>query len=129
MTRDLFKGFGVDLPGTLNSALGPGLEAATLIKVTAGTRTAGALSGGRNPTEASFAAKGYVDSYADREIDGTFVQRGDRKIGLLGASIAGGQVPKPNDKITIGGATYRICADGVTTDPATALYLCQCRVT
>jgi hypothetical protein len=105
--------------------LGPQVKAAVLVKVTNGARTAGAVSGGLNPTEASYAARGFVDTYDARLVDGTTIRQEDRKVSLLGASIAGGQVPAQGDKVTIEGATYRVLA--VARDPDGAVYTCQGR--
>lgn len=109
-----------------------GIKSCTLIKVAQGVRTVGAISAGTNPTETSHKAKGFIAEYSDWQIDGTLVKRSDRKIVLLGATIAAKQVPKPGDKITIADpsgvvATYRIVPDGVKGDPVGATYTCQGR--
>ena len=96
---------------------------ATLIKVTPGTRNPSNLSGGTQPTEQSYAAAGFIDDFAVQAVDGTIIFAGDRRITLFGASIAGGQSPAVNDKITIKGSTYRIRR--VESDPANAAYTCQ----
>ena len=98
---------------------------ATLIKVTPGTRTPTNLSGGTNPTETSYTARGFID-YEDDDIDGTIVQRGDRIVSLFGASMTSGIFPANGDKVTMDGATYRIIH--VRRDPAAALYECQARL-
>lgn len=98
---------------------------ATLIKVTAGTRAPDAVSGGTNPTEASFAAKGFVADRTYRLVDGVSVQANDRVYALLGATIASGQRPVANDRLTIDGETYRL--EAVQTDPARAVYICLAR--
>ena len=98
---------------------------ATLIKVTPGTRTPGAISAGTNPTETSYACRGFVADYTAIEMQNTLIQRGDRKVVLLGASIASAQTPATDDKVTIDGATYRIIT--VNSDPAKATYTCQAR--
>lgn len=98
---------------------------ATLTKATAGTRTPGDISGGTNPSTTDYAAQGYIDSYAIALIDGTLILENDRKITLLGASIAGGVTPANGDKITIDGTTYRVIR--VDRDPASATYSCQAR--
>lgn len=119
--------FGIDLAGEINNALGSGLLAATLIKVTAGTRTTGTQAAGTNPTTSSYTCRGFIESYSQYELAGTMVLAQDKKIGLLGASISGGTVfPEGGDRVTIEGATYEIV--GVPQrDPAGALYICQCR--
>jgi hypothetical protein len=124
------KLFGVDISGIINANIGPGVNDATLIKVTPGTRTPGNLTGGTNPTETSYSAKGFLDTL-DRGFIGrstgnaagsTLVEEGDVLVALVGDSIASSQVPKPGDKITIRSTTYRIIR--VEVDPADALYQC-----
>lgn len=117
--------FNVDIAGILNTAMGPLMLAATLTKTTPGTRTAGSLGAGTNPQTADYAARGFTESYADREIDGTLIKSGDRKISLFGASIASSQVPAPNDRITIESTQFVVVR--VERDPAGALYTAQCR--
>lgn len=98
-------------------------QVASLVKVTPGTRTPGALTAGTNPTTTSYAAKGWIDDFDNHEIDGTIVIVGDRKIMLLGASIAGGKTPSPDDQVIIAGSKYRVRR--VMSDPANAVYVCQ----
>ena len=119
------------LDGYIAKQVAKGLKAAgmtkpaTLIKVTAGTRTPGAISAGTNPTETSFKCRGLVQRATLSKIGGTLVEKGDRVIVLLGATIAGKQVPTSKDKITIEGVTSRIIA--VDRDPASAAYTCLTR--
>lgn len=81
---------------------------ATLIVVTAGARTPGAVSAGTNPTEQSFGARGLVVRWTRTRLNQTDVQVGDRVVKLFASLIVGGQVPKIGDKITIEGVTGRI---------------------
>ena len=104
--------------------LGPQLKPATLVKVTPGTRTT--ASGGLHPTSANYAARGFVESYSEQDIDGTIITRQDRKVSLLGQSITGGQVPSSSDLILIEGITYTIL-NVPGRDPDAAIYECQCR--
>jgi len=99
---------------------------ATLIKVTAGTRTPGALSAGTNPTTQSFTAQGIEQNLLGLQMSGTLIAGVTAAIRLFGATIAGGQVPVPGDRIAIGGKTYTIVDKGVSRDSAAASYLCQC---
>lgn len=123
MAVKLLSGF---IARQLAKGLGKHVKPATLIKPTNTTRTTGAVSGGLNPTEASYAAKGWVEAYEARFIDGTTVKIDDRRISLLGATISSGQVPTAGDKITIESATYRVI--GVPgRDPDSAVYECQGR--
>lgn len=120
--------FGVDIAGEIGSALGPELLAATLHKQSAGTRTPGSLTGGNNPTEVDYSARGIIEDYDDDRIDGTVILQGDRRILLLGSTIASSQVPSQGDAITIEGTRYEIVGP-VKRDPAAASYVCQVRTT
>lgn len=101
------------------------VDTATLTKRTAGTRTPGDLAAGTQPTSASYAAKGVVESYTGRQVDGTLIRAGDRRIILLGESIESGAVPAPGDTVAIQGATYTLI--NVDRDAAAAAYICQGR--
>lgn len=98
---------------------------ATLIKVVAGARTPSNLSDGTNPTETAYSARGIVSKEKHSRIGATLVEASDRVVLLLGALIAGGQVPTTKDKLTIEGATQRIV--DVEVDGAEAVYLCLTR--
>lgn len=124
--------------GQIAKHLGPHVLDATLIKVASGTRTAGNQSAGTNPTETSYAAKGWAASYDGHQIPGTLVKQDDRMIALLGGTIDGGVEPEVGDKIMIedppGGEvqTFRIIGGheggrGVTRDPDGAKYVCHGR--
>ena len=119
------------LAGGIAKAVYKGLKAAkmlapvTLLKESAGTRTPGNIAGGTNPTATSYGAQGFVDDYATSEIDGTLVVNGDRRVYVFGASLAAGITPTPNDKVTIGGVSYRVV--NVGSDPANAVFICQAR--
>lgn len=119
------KLFGVDISGIINKEIGPGVNDATLIKVTPGTRTPGNLTGGTNPTTTNHACKGFLDKLRKSHIENTLVEEGDQMIALVGDSIAGGAVPTPGDRITIRSNTYNIIV--VDVDPADALYECVSR--
>ena len=116
--------FGVDIQGKINQALGPLVFDITLTVVTPGTRGA-EITAGTQPTEDTYTVKGFIDEYTDRERENTIIQKGDRKITLLGGSLPSGITPKPNDKLTINGETKRIV--DVQVDPAAATYECQVR--
>lgn len=112
--------FGVDLAGEIASAFDGLLFAATLVKYTAGTRTAGSLASGTNPTTTSYTCQGFRDETAEL---------GKRKpvVTLLGATILSGSdrvVPEPGDRVTIQGETHAIVE--VEHDPAGATYTCTC---
>lgn len=92
----------------LGKHLGKQVKPATLIKVTNTARTPGNASGGLNPTEASYSARGWVEEYVGDQVESTTARREARAVALLGATIAGGQVPVKDDKVTIESVTYRI---------------------
>jgi hypothetical protein len=104
-----------------------------LFKTTEGAYAVGAASGDTAKTVKPYRARGLVSAYSDNEIDGTLILRSDRKILLLGATITGGVVPVPGDRIQIkdhDGATktFTIPKDGVGSDPAAATFTCTGRL-
>lgn len=128
--------FGADIAGAIFDALGNDVLDATL------TRRNTALTGARDPAEltagrttfdvseaetTAWSCKGFVDHYRDGQIDGTLIQRGDRKIVLLGKSLPDDIDPEPGMLITIEGAQWRIIEGGVMRDPAGATFTCQVR--
>jgi len=119
------KLFGVDISGLINKNISPGVNDATLIKPTAGVRTPGQLTGGTNPTTANYAAKGFIDTLDKTRLEASLVDVADALVQLVGDSIAGGQVPRQGDYITILGTTFNILS--VEVDPALALYSCTCK--
>lgn len=120
--------FGIDIAALIASNMGPGLLPATLRKVTPGTRDPSDLSGGTNPTEQAFACRGIIDEYRESQFDGTLIQRGDRKVLILGGTLPSGVVPEQGDKISIEGQVFQVV--GVPSrDPAAATYTCQARKT
>jgi hypothetical protein len=113
---------------TAKSLLGGELivTAATLTKVTPGTRTPGELGAGTNPTSIAHPCEGIVQSFDTGLIDGTLIRREDRRISLLIATLPDGVEPKTSDKITIDGATYVIL--GVPDrDAAKFMFICHGR--
>lgn len=119
------KLFGVDISGIINKNIGPGVNECTLIKVTKGTRTAGNLTGGTNPTTTQHSARGFIDKLDRNRIEGTLVEEADSQVNLVGDSIAGGVRPSPGDRILIRGTTYNVLS--VDVDPADALFECICK--
>ena len=122
---DPFDIFGVDLRGKIGAAFGSKFFDITFTKVEPGTRT-GDLTGGTNPTTTEHTVKGFEDSYNERQIDGTIVQRGDRKILVLGSTLPSGIEPEPNDELALANKTWRVV--NVNSDPARATYECQSRL-
>jgi hypothetical protein len=113
---------------TAKSLLGGELivTAATLTKITPGTRTIGALGAGTNPTPVPYPCEGIVQTFEAGQIDGTIVRREDRRVSLLIATLPAGIEPKPNDKIAIQGATYLVLSVDER-DPASFMFACHGR--
>jgi hypothetical protein len=119
--------FGVNIAGIINQNLGSLVFDLTLTKVENSNRK-GNLTQGKTQSKTSHVVKGFVDTYTERQITSSLVQKGDRKIVVLGASLPSGVEPEPNDEITDEeGAVYTIVENGVTRDPAGATYECQSR--
>jgi len=119
--------FGVDIAGIIDAAISPGLLAATLTKVTAGTRTPGQLTGGTNPTTVNYSCRGMIDSKNRRNRDGELIRDGMERILLIGNSISGGAVaPEIGDRVTIEGRSFRV--EVLDRDPAGATFTMECRV-
>lgn len=114
--------FGADIAGKLNAAMGKLLFDVVLTKKTASLRPQN-LTAGIDTREKDYTGKGFVEDYNERQIDGDRVQVGDRKITVLGASLA--VVPEIGDSLTIESSTYIIVS--VKRDPAGATYECQSR--
>lgn len=115
--------FGVNISKLVADNIGPGVLDATLIVVTAGTRTSS--TSGVQPTETSIAGKGFTDSFSAGSIDGTVIKEDDVSIVLIADTFASPISPKGGDKITIEGSTYRVIR--VERDPAAATYTCLSR--
>ena len=131
------KFLGVDLPKIIKNALGPLVAPLALVKVTAGTPTAGQLTGGDNPTRTTYRARGFFDDMPTRfpanrtKQPGTEVAKKEAIIVILGGYLPSGVEPTTKDEIVIKGQTWRI--QSVGTDPAwssgqSAAYRCLSRV-
>jgi hypothetical protein len=104
-----------------------GVKAATLVKVTPGTRTPGSISGGTNPTTVSYSCSGFVSTFDAFQIDGALIRAEDRKVSLFASTLTAGIVPEPNDKITIDGLTYGVVSI-LERDPAAVMFTCHGRL-
>lgn len=125
MGLPLFQNYGIDIAKLINQHISPAVLPATLTKVTPGTRTAGQLTGGTNPTTTSYACRGFIDSKNRHDRDGELIDNGTETILLIGDSISGGTVaPTVGDRVTIEGTLYVIQTVG--RDPAGATYSLQC---
>lgn len=116
--------FGLDIAGIVRDAItgAGGLRPATLIKVTPGTRTALALAGGTNPTQASYTTQGILEIRTVHDA-GDMTRRQKAVITLLGKPLTESSVaPEAGDRVTLEGATYDVTE--VQRDPAAATYTC-----
>lgn len=107
--------------------LGKQLLPCVLIKVSPGTRTPDSIAAGTNPTETSHAGRGMIEHYSTFSIANSLATAADRKISILGASIAGGAVPDSGDKVMIEGVTYRV-QEVTDRDPDGAMFTLKCRI-
>lgn len=126
--------FGVDIAGIIGGALAPGMLDAVLYK-----KVLSSAPPSRNPTDlaagliedasspSSQLCKGFVDARETRFGPGGTVIQGGTFVSLFGSTL-GGQVPEPGDRILIEGRTYTVVEDGVSSDPAGALYRCRVQV-
>ncbi len=114
-----------DIAGSLGRATRLGVVDATLYTVAAGSRTSGSVSAGMNAQETSHSCRGFERTFDAKDIDGTTVTANDRIVNLFASTISTPAEPKPGDKVTIGGSTYRIIS--VARDPATVLFRCHGR--
>ena len=119
--------FGFDIAAEVASAFEGQLITGTLIKVSAGARTPGALTGGANPTEASYSFNGIIMERSDTRKNGTLVSEGGQSALVLGGSLPAGIIPEQNDKIVLEGTTFRII-EVPKRDPAAATYECAIEV-
>jgi len=119
----LFRVDGIDVADLIAKNLGARVLPAVLSRSTPGTRTAGRLTAGTNPTRISRGCRGFIDTQARQNIDGSIVADGNVVITLLGDTIEAGDVPKLEDVIQIEGSSYTI--QKIARDPAAATYSCE----
>lgn len=111
-----------------SALIGAGMtKDAILIKVTPGIRNPAAVSAGTNPTTVSYPVKGIPADTRSLMASGTLITGVDRVIRILGATLPAGVVPVSGDRITMESSTSTIVAQGVSRDPASATFVCQCR--
>lgn len=82
------------------------LTSASLLKAASTMRIPGQASGGTNPTETTYACKGFVSTKRKTKIGGTLVEQTDRVVCLMGATLT--VEPAARDRVTIGGLTTRV---------------------
>lgn len=115
-----------DIAGLLKKHLGPLLLPVVLIKQVAGARDDTELTAGQAISPRRYPCRGITESYELRQIDGTTVQTGDKKILILGDTLPRGVIPEANDRVICERIEYVI--QGVPErDPDAATYVCQGR--
>lgn len=119
------KLFGVDIAGILKSAMASGLLPVKLTRLQNGARTAGDLTAGPAVSRKTYNCRGVATEYALSQFDGDLVQKGDRKVLILGATLPANVVPQTGDLVAIEGVESQVV--DVRRDPATATYECQVR--
>lgn len=110
-----------------------GVKPLTLVKVTPGTRTPGAISAGTNPTTTSYPGNGWIKQLTARDLPGTEITVNDRKLAILGGSLPAGVVPAPQDKVTMvdldGTSKTFVLVGPIAADSVGAVFTFQARVT
>ena len=114
--------FGVDIAKVVaESIAGAGnLRPGTLTKVTKGTRTAGDLLDGTNPTTTEHTCQCVVETKTKRR-KGTLVEEPMSVATIIGASITPTTEPSPTDTLLVDGVTWTLY-ELISRDPASAVY-------
>jgi hypothetical protein len=119
--------FGVDIAGIVAENMAGQLFPVTVTRYTEGARDPANLTGGRPKTPATVEGiDGFWEDFTGQPPPGVEVELGDRKAVLIGDSIPAGGHPLKNDAITIEGQTL-FMVQLVSRDPASAVYVYQCR--
>jgi hypothetical protein len=112
------------LPAIVNGALGSLVFKDAVLKVP-GAATSDGQGGFTNAAPTERACKALVDDYSDARRQALGIPANDRKIIILGASIAAGAVPAVGHVVTIENRDWSVVA--VMRDPAGATYEVQGR--
>lgn len=114
--------FGVDLAGQLNAAFTGQVFPVVLNRVT----TADDPNDSTNQikTRTPHNGQGFVETRNINNRGGGLTRQTMRVISIFGSSLPVAITPQPSDEITINGTTSVIIPNGVTTDPAGAIYEC-----
>lgn len=119
--------FGVDIAGIIADNMAGQLFAVTVTRYTEGERDADNLTGGKPQTPATVTGiDGFWEDFTRDPPAGVELELGDRKAVLIGDSIPAGGHPLKNDAITIEGETL-FMVQLISRDPASAVYVYQCR--
>lgn len=116
--------FGVNIAALIHQNMSAGLLPLTLVVVTPGTRTPGALSDGTQPTTTSSTGRG-IKQAVSKFRDDDLTRAGDVEILIITDSLSPPAVPKSGDRITMSGSTFYVVQ--VKSDPADATFSCLAR--
>ena len=100
-------------------------QPATLIVITAGTRTPGSVSAGTNPTSIEYGCHVAPGTSDEDHIGGTLIEKNDRIYIVPAKLISGGVTPSPIDRLRVDADTLRIV--GVGNVGAGAAFICLTR--
>lgn len=78
------------------------------------------------PDPVALKAQGFIVDFDPKEIDGTLIKTGDRKVTLIAGTIEGGAVPDGGDSVLIEGVRYHV-HKVLSRDAAAATYVLQAR--
>lgn len=117
--------FGVNIADIIEQTFVGNIPTATLIKITRGPRDPLNPAAGRPLVPTPHTISAVVEDYEERRVDGTIVERGDRRLIIIAGSLPDGVIPAVNDNVTVEEVTYGII--NVERDPAAATYTCQLR--
>ena len=110
-----------------------GVKPLTLVKVTPGTRTPGAISAGTNPTTTNYPGNGWIKQLTARDLPGTEITVNDRKLAILGGSLPAGVIPAPQDKVAMvdldGTSKTFVLVGPIAADAVGAVFTFQARLT
>jgi hypothetical protein len=131
VSTGLFSSDGIDVAALVAEHLGPRVLPAVLYKPGAtpardnNDPTAAAVPAAPTP----YKARGFIEDFSPRSIDGTLIKVGDRKVILLGNTIEGGVEPEGGvnkDQVQIEGTLWNVQLV-LSRDPAGATFTLQVR--
>lgn len=115
------KLFGVDIAKIIAKQMGPGLLPLKLRRRTQGTRDETDPTAAIPMATKDFGCRGIISDFTSKEIDGTTVQRGDKKVLILGDTLPRGIVPQSNDYV-VAENVIGVITGILKRDPAAATY-------
>lgn len=118
--------FGIDISGLIAGAMAGQLFPVTITRYAEVAEDPNDLTGGgRTPTPVD-GAEGFWEDFTGTPPPGVVVELNDRKAVLIGDTIPAGATPRRGDAITIEGQTL-YAVKLISRDPASAVYVYQCR--